>query len=300
MKFRAGVVAVILLTSPATTAHMRAQGTDQTVHPVTQVGVVPPMVLQEVKPQYTAEAMRARVQGTVRLRGVVERDGTVSNVEVVRSLDPQFGLDVAAIASFRQWRFSPAVLNGQPVRVQVIVDLNFTLRGGPAAGWPEGVDVARAEAGSNQDETVESGALRIHFRRPADWVVSTRSAAMPFVLRSSDGMLTVTLFPPAQTTMQLTRPESPSQLDELLKTNGAASQGVTASGQVDSRAGLFWVWAMRQSPNAESVVFFHTQGDQLLMLTCEEQRAAPPATSPGPATAASECSAIVNSMEVMP
>jgi TonB family protein len=299
MELRAGALAGILLTSFLATGSLTAQGTDQSVHPVTQVGVVPPMVLQEVKPQYTAEAMRARVQGTVRLRGVVERDGTVSNVEIVRSLDPQFGLDAAAVASFKEWRFSPAVLNGQPIRVQVVVDLNFTLRGGTVTGWPQSYDPAREAAGSRQDETVDAGGLRFHFQRPAGWVAIARSAATPLMLRSSDGVLTVTLFPPAQTTMRLSRPVAPPQLEELLQANGAAGLALTASGQVDSRTGLFWVWAARRSSGAQVLTFFHTQGDQLLMLTCEEQLPTAPGASAPPLTAASECSAIVNSIEVM-
>src|SRR5688572_26697147 len=55
-------------------------------------GVSTPVVVREVKPQYTAEAMRARVQGTVWVQAIVRPDGTVGDVEVVRSLDSSFGL----------------------------------------------------------------------------------------------------------------------------------------------------------------------------------------------------------------
>src|SRR4051812_39417966 len=98
------------------------------VVPASRPGVVPPRVIREAKPQYTAEAMRNRVQGAVRLSAVVEADGTVSNVEVVKSLDPQFGLDASAVAALKQWTFMPGTLNGQPVRVRVTVDLTFVLR----------------------------------------------------------------------------------------------------------------------------------------------------------------------------
>ena len=60
-------------------------------------GVTLPRVLHEVKPQYTSDAMRAKVQGTVLLECVVRPDGSVGDVQVVRSLDSTFGLDQEAI-----------------------------------------------------------------------------------------------------------------------------------------------------------------------------------------------------------
>ena len=91
-------------------------------------GVTTPVVVQEIKPQYTAEAMRAKVQGVVHLECVVMPDGTVGNVEVVRSLDQNFGLDQEAIKAAKRWRFKPGMLQGQPVPVSVIIELTFTLR----------------------------------------------------------------------------------------------------------------------------------------------------------------------------
>lgn len=91
-------------------------------------GVSIPRVLKEVKPQYTAEAMRAKVQGVVLLRCVVMPDGTVGRVEVVRSLDSVFGLDQEAIKAARQWRFAPGTRLGEPVAVRITIELAFTLR----------------------------------------------------------------------------------------------------------------------------------------------------------------------------
>lgn len=91
-------------------------------------GVVLPTVLLEKKPQYTAEAMRAKVQGTVLLECVVLADGTVGPVEVVRSLDPTFGLDDEAVKAAKQWRFRPGTRFGEPVAVLVTIELTFTLR----------------------------------------------------------------------------------------------------------------------------------------------------------------------------
>jgi TonB family protein len=91
-------------------------------------GVLLPQPLREVKPQYTADAMRAKVQGTVLLECVVLPDGTVGSIEVVRSLDATFGLDQEAIKAAKQWRFRPGTRFGEPVAVLVTIELTFTLR----------------------------------------------------------------------------------------------------------------------------------------------------------------------------
>lgn len=91
-------------------------------------GVTIPQLVREVKPAYTAEAMRAKVQGTVLLDCVVMPDGTVGRVAVVRSLDSTFGLDQEAIKAAKQWRFRPGTRLGEPVAVLVTIELAFTLR----------------------------------------------------------------------------------------------------------------------------------------------------------------------------
>jgi periplasmic protein TonB len=85
-------------------------------------------VLREVRPNYTADAMRAKVQGTVWVEAVVLQDGTVGEAKIVRSLDSTFGLDDEALKAARQWRFAPGTRFGQPVAVLVTIELTFTLR----------------------------------------------------------------------------------------------------------------------------------------------------------------------------
>src|SRR4029450_5368860 len=103
-------------------------------------GVTIPRVLREVKPQYTSDAMRAKVQGTVLLECVVRPDGSVGDVQILRSLDGVFGLDQEAIKAAKQWRFAPGTRLGEPVPVLVTIELTFTLRervwGGGAKGPP--------------------------------------------------------------------------------------------------------------------------------------------------------------------
>jgi periplasmic protein TonB len=91
-------------------------------------GIELPRVLREVKPQYTPDAMRAKVQGTVVLECVVMPDGSVDQVQVIRSLDPVFGLDQEAVKAAKQWRFAPGTRQGEPVPVLVTIELTFTLR----------------------------------------------------------------------------------------------------------------------------------------------------------------------------
>jgi periplasmic protein TonB len=91
-------------------------------------GVENPRLVREIKPAYTADAMRAKIQGAVWLECVVMPDGTVGDVKVIRSLDSTFGLDGEAIKAAKQWRFLPGTRFGEPVPVLITIELTFTLR----------------------------------------------------------------------------------------------------------------------------------------------------------------------------
>jgi TonB family protein len=91
-------------------------------------GVTSPIPITRAQPAYTADAMRARLQGVVVLNCVVQTDGTCSDIRVVRSLDMVFGLDQQAIASAREWRFRPGLRFGEPVPVQVTLEIAFSIR----------------------------------------------------------------------------------------------------------------------------------------------------------------------------
>ncbi|MSO45604.1 MAG: energy transducer TonB [Acidobacteria bacterium] len=91
-------------------------------------GVEIPRLLQQVRPQYTADAMRAKVQGVVLLECVVMATGAVGTCEIARSLDSNFGLDQEALKAAKQWRFAPGTRFGEPVAVYVTIELTFTLR----------------------------------------------------------------------------------------------------------------------------------------------------------------------------
>jgi TonB family protein len=91
-------------------------------------GVTGPQLVRQVRPNYTGEAMRARIEGTVALEAVVMADGSVGDVKVVRSFDPDFGLNQEAIRTVKLWRFIPGSRRGQAVPVAVNVELTFRLR----------------------------------------------------------------------------------------------------------------------------------------------------------------------------
>lgn len=89
-------------------------------------GVSAPRVIKEVRPKYTGEALRDKIQGTVVVEALVSADGCTSQIRVVKSLDR--GLDEAAITAVEQWRFEPGRLAGAPVDVLVVIMLDFTIR----------------------------------------------------------------------------------------------------------------------------------------------------------------------------
>lgn len=90
-------------------------------------GVVPPTLLKQVRPNYTTEALRLRIQGTVILEVVVGRDGIPLAIRITRSLDPG-GLDEEAIAAVREWRFTPGRVADVPVDVLVTIQLDFRVQ----------------------------------------------------------------------------------------------------------------------------------------------------------------------------
>ena len=73
-------------------------------------GVTLPSVIREVQPVYTQAAMEAGIEGDVLLTAVVRPDGTVSQVDIVDSLDAELGLDESAVEAAGQWRFEPGTV----------------------------------------------------------------------------------------------------------------------------------------------------------------------------------------------
>jgi TonB family protein len=89
-------------------------------------GVSEPRLLSQVQPEYSDDARKARVQGTVELVIVVDANGNVLVDNVRKSLG--YGLDQRAIEAVRKWKFAPGKKDGQPVATWVSVLVNFSLR----------------------------------------------------------------------------------------------------------------------------------------------------------------------------
>ena len=88
-------------------------------------GVVPPRVLEQFHPGYTAEAMAARVEGTVVMEVLIDEEGRVPDARVIRSIPL---LDRSALDTVKRWRFTPTRVDGVPVPVLVQIEMNFTLK----------------------------------------------------------------------------------------------------------------------------------------------------------------------------
>ena len=78
------------------------------------------------QPVYPPLARQARIQGKVVLHAIIDKDGRVSQLEVV-SGHPL--LVQAALDAVKQWRYQPTMLNGEPVEVDTTITVNFVLGG---------------------------------------------------------------------------------------------------------------------------------------------------------------------------
>lgn len=91
-----------------------------------KAGGTMPTVVREVRPEYTSEAMRNRIEGVVVVHAVVLPDGTVGATKVTRPLP--FGLTANAVKAVVGWTFTPARLNGEAVPLVVEIKLTFKLK----------------------------------------------------------------------------------------------------------------------------------------------------------------------------
>lgn len=91
-------------------------------------GVTLPVATKTVAPQYTSEAMREKIKGSVVVEVTVTAQGEVTDVEITRSLDAVYGLDEEAVKAAKQWKFKPGKKDGKPVAVRVWIEMAFTLK----------------------------------------------------------------------------------------------------------------------------------------------------------------------------
>ena len=119
--------ASLILRSSTDPESSPAPAYEGTVYRTEDDGVQPPTLREEVGLRYTGEAARRGIEGDVLLWVVVLPDGSVGDVIVRSSLDPQFGLDDEAVKAVKQWRFQPGTFQGEPVAVLVSIETSFSL-----------------------------------------------------------------------------------------------------------------------------------------------------------------------------
>ena len=88
-------------------------------------GIHAPRALYAPDPQYSDTARKAKTNGTVVVALAINENGGVDAVKVVRHLEP--GLDRNAMDAARQWKFAPATKDGNPIAVQMNVEMTFKL-----------------------------------------------------------------------------------------------------------------------------------------------------------------------------
>jgi TonB family protein len=98
---------------------------ERTAREVGLAPVSPPVAHRKVDPKYIAAAAADRIEGKVQLACVIGKDGRVSTVELVRGLDDR--LNQSAEEALAKWEFTPATRQGEPVEVEVLVEIPFRL-----------------------------------------------------------------------------------------------------------------------------------------------------------------------------
>ena len=217
---------------------------------------VAPRTIQQPRPDYTADAMRVGLSGTVVLEGVVQADGSVGAIRVARSLDALHGLDAAAVATLKQWQFSPGMKDGKPVAVLVTVELSFSLRDRPGLPWPAGFE-GPTRAGAWKAADVETERARLHVEYPEAWTLGQDLSQGTVRLETAGATATVTTAPAASGVDSFTRPFPDDRLKSIAD---RMNPGAGALGQV-SAGGRIWVWKESVAPDGAGTWWFQTVAD---------------------------------------
>lgn len=88
-------------------------------------GVSPPRALFQKEPEFTESARVAKFKGTVTLGLTVDKDGVPTRIRILSPLGS--GLDAKAVQAVESWKFEPARKDGEPVAVEIAVEVDFHL-----------------------------------------------------------------------------------------------------------------------------------------------------------------------------
>ena len=277
---------LILVSSPRVFLQQPAAWPPPGVHSMREAGLIAPRLVRDVKPQYTADAMRAKITGAVFLEAVVEADGRVGPVRVARSLDATFGLDDQAIAALKQWMFSPAMKGGTPVPVLVTVEMTFTLADNTPAPMtlPERFGLGSGGVMSWTPHMLDDAGWRLGVQIPSDWTIDPRGATPTRLLRAeranghtASSLEVLALKPYGGRLEDLLSLGQLRQFAKTLETGIAYTHSgaeLTAEGR-NTIAGRLWVWIEIVLPAADGAsdggrmwVFSATAGDRLAQIAC--------------------------------
>jgi len=109
---------------PFTGMAVDVEGVHEPVYPVGGA-ITPPEPVYQPEPEFSEEARKKKVSGTVTLEFVVTSKGEVVDIRAMNSLGS--GLDEKAIEAVRHWKFKPATKDGKPVSVLTAVEIDFSL-----------------------------------------------------------------------------------------------------------------------------------------------------------------------------
>jgi TonB family protein len=87
--------------------------------------VMQPRILSKVEPQYSEEARKNKLQGSISMSMVIDATGTPTQIAILRPLG--MGLDEEAITAVSKWKFSPGTKNGTPVPVYTQIEITLRL-----------------------------------------------------------------------------------------------------------------------------------------------------------------------------
>jgi protein TonB len=90
-------------------------------------GVMAGSIVTRVQPVYPPIAKVAHMSGTVVLRAIITKTGTISSLTVVSSTNQMF--NNSALEAVKQWKYKPYMLTGEPTEVDTTITVNFTLNG---------------------------------------------------------------------------------------------------------------------------------------------------------------------------
>ena len=115
------------MVNPGTSAAQAGSGTASSPQGAYRIGngVSALHVVSKKEPEYTEEARRARLEGTVTLSLVVDASGAPINLRVLKGLG--LGLDGKALEAVAEWRFAPGQKEGKPVPILATIQVNFRL-----------------------------------------------------------------------------------------------------------------------------------------------------------------------------